>query len=44
MKIEKIWLSDDAVWVRRDDGAEVSESFLITPDLSLPLLNREPVS
>ena len=33
MKIEKIWLSDDAVWVRRDDWAEASESFFDYPRL-----------
>ena len=34
MKIEKIWLTDDAVWIRRDDGAEASESFSDYPRLS----------
>ena len=33
MKIEKIWLTDDAVWVRRDDGAVASESFSDYPRL-----------
>ena len=33
MKIEKIWLTDDAVWIRRDDGAEASESFSDYPRL-----------
>ena len=35
MKIEKIWLTDDAVWVRRDDGAVASESFSDYPRLRL---------
>ncbi|MBR0531924.1 MAG: DUF2442 domain-containing protein [Bacteroidales bacterium] len=35
MKIEKIWLTDDAVWVRRDDGAVASESFSNYPRLRL---------
>ena len=33
MKIEKIWLTDDAVWVRRSDGAEASELFSDYPRL-----------
>ena len=33
MKIEKIWLTDDAVWIRRDDGVEASEMFSDYPRL-----------
>lgn len=33
MKIEKIWLTDDAVWIRRDDGVEASELFSDYPRL-----------
>ena len=33
MKIVKIWLTEDAVWIRRDDGAEASEKFSDYPRL-----------
>ena len=33
MKIDKIWLTKDAVWIRRDDGAEASERFSDYPSL-----------
>lgn len=33
MIIEKIWLTEDAVWIRRDDGAEAFESFSDYPRL-----------
>ena len=33
MKIEKIWLSDEAVWIRTDDGSVASELFANYPRL-----------
>ena len=33
MRIVKIWLTEDAVWIRRDDGAEASEKFSDYPRL-----------
>lgn len=33
MKIDKIWLTEDAVWIRREDGAEASEKFSDYPRL-----------
>ena len=33
MTINKIWLTDDAVWIRREDGAEASEPFADYPRL-----------
>lgn len=32
-KIEKIWLTDDAVWIRTDDGKEACEKFNDYPRL-----------
>ena len=33
MKIEKIWLTDEAVWIRTEDGSEASELFADYPRL-----------
>ncbi len=33
MKIEKIWLTDTAVWIRTDDGKEAYEEFADYPRL-----------
>ena len=33
MKIEKIWLTDDAVWIRTDNGKEACEKFADYPRL-----------
>ena len=33
MKIEKIWLTDTAVWIRTDDGKEACEEFADYPRL-----------
>ena len=33
LKIEKIWLTDDAVWIRTTDGAEACEYFADYPRL-----------
>ena len=32
-KIEKIWLTDDAVWIRTADGREACEEFADYPRL-----------
>ena len=32
-KIEKIWLTDDAVWIRTADGREACEKFADYPRL-----------
>lgn len=32
-KIEKIWLTDDAVWIRTADGREACEKFADYPHL-----------
>lgn len=33
IKIEKIWLTNDAVWIRTEDGREASEKFADYPRL-----------
>jgi len=33
MKIEKIWISDDAVWIRTSEGEEACERFSDYPRL-----------
>ena len=33
IKIEKIWLTDDAVWIMSEDGREASEKFSDYPRL-----------
>lgn len=32
-KVEKIWLTDDAVWIRTADGKEACEKFIDYPRL-----------
>lgn len=33
MKVDRIWLTDDAVWIRTEDGSEASELFADYPRL-----------
>jgi hypothetical protein len=33
IKVEKIWLTDDAVWIKTDDGREACEKFADYPRL-----------
>ena len=33
MKIDKIWITDDAIWIRTTDGSEASELFADYPRL-----------
>ena len=40
MKIEKIWLTDTAVWIRTDDGKEACELFADYPRLRFATMEQ----
>ena len=46
MKVEKVWLTEDSVWIRMDDGTEACERFKDYPRLkhaSRPVLENYEV-